>query len=50
MKETPTPFDKPLDEPLEGIKFTDMTRTQKYVYVTKVVVCVATFGFAFPHI
>lgn len=49
MKQTPTPFDKPLDQQPEGIKFGDMTRTQKCVYVTKVVLCVATFGFAFPH-
>jgi len=46
----PTAFDKPLEQLPEGIKFADMTRLQKCVYVTKVVLCVATFGFAFPHV
>ena len=50
MTQTPTPFDKPPADLPEGIKFADMTRLQKCVYVTKVVFCVATFGFAFPHI
>ena len=47
---TPTPFDKPLENLPEGIPFAEMTGMQKCVYVTKVVICVATFGFAFPHI
>jgi len=47
---TPTPFEK-APEPLpDGIAFADMTGLQKCVYVTKVVICVATFGFAFPHV
>jgi len=47
----PTAFDKPLaDLPDDGIAFADMTRIQKCVYVTKVIVCVATFGFVFPHV
>jgi hypothetical protein len=50
VKQTPTPFDKPLEQLPEGTKFADMTRTQKCVYVTKVVICIATFGYAFPHI
>ena len=45
-----TPFDKPLEPLPEGIRFGDMTRTQKCIYVTKVVICIATFGFAFPHV
>ena len=45
----PTPFQKPLEQS-RGKKFADMTRTQKFVFVAKVVVCVATFGFAFPNV
>jgi len=33
-----------------GMKFADMTRTQKIVFVAKVVVCVCTFGFVFPNV
>jgi hypothetical protein len=33
-----------------GTKFPDMTRAQKVVFVAKVVVCVATLGFAFPNV
>jgi hypothetical protein len=47
---TPTPFHKPLEYLPEGVRFADMTRTQKCVYVTKVIISIATFGFAFPHI
>jgi hypothetical protein len=48
--ESPTPFDK-APEPLpEGTPFADMTGMQKCVYVTKVVICIATFGFAFPRV
>jgi hypothetical protein len=46
----PGEFDKPLERPPEGIAFADMTGMQKCIYVTKVVICVATFGFAFPHV
>jgi hypothetical protein len=42
-------FDKPLVVS-HGKKFADMTRTQKVVFVAKVVVCVVTFGFAFPNV
>jgi hypothetical protein len=45
----PTPFHKPLEQPT-GLKFADMTRAQKAVFVAKVVVCVATMGFAFPNV
>jgi hypothetical protein len=45
----PTPFQKPV-EYSRGIKFADMTRTQKWVFVAKVAVCVGTFGFAFPNV
>jgi len=44
-----TKFDKPI-EVSRGLKFADMTRLQKAVFVTKVVLCVATFGFVFPNV
>ena len=44
-----TKFDKQL-EVSHGKKFADMTRMQKTVFVAKVVVCVITFGFAFPNV
>jgi len=47
--ETPSPFQKPIEQK-RGMKFADMTRTQKCVFVAKVVVCVATFGFALPNV
>ena len=45
----PTPFVK-APESVVGRKFADMTGLQKCVFVGKVVVCVATFGFAFPNV
>jgi hypothetical protein len=33
-----------------GLKFAQMTRPQKLVFVTKLVVCIATFGYAFPNV
>ena len=45
----PTPFNKPLESSM-GMKFADMTRTQKCVFVTKLVISIATFGFAFPNV
>ncbi|HEX2566897.1 MAG TPA: hypothetical protein VHL85_08550 [Burkholderiales bacterium] len=33
-----------------GTAFGDMTQAQKIVWVSKVVVCVCTFGFAFPAV
>jgi len=47
--EKPTAFHKPLEQK-SGAKFADMTRTQKCVFVTKLVVSIATFGFAFPNV
>ena len=44
-----TPFQKVIEED-HGTKFADMTRRQKYIFVAKVVVCVCTFGFAFPNV
>jgi len=42
-------FDKPL-EVSGGKKFADMTRAQKSVFVVKLLVCIATFGFVFPNV
>jgi hypothetical protein len=33
-----------------GMKYEDMARTQKIIFITKVVICVCTFGFAFPTV
>lgn len=44
-----TKFDKQL-EVTHGKKFADMTGTEKTVFVVKVVICVLTFGFAFPNV
>jgi len=46
---TPTPFQKTAERD-RGIKFDDMTSRQKYIFVAKVVICVCTFGFAFPNV
>ena len=46
---TPSPFDKPLEQST-GRKFAQMTRTQKFIFVAKLAVCIATFGFVFPNV
>ena len=46
---TPTQFDKPLKH-TTGVKFADMTRGEKCTFAAKLVVCIATFGFAFPNV
>ena len=45
----PTKFQKVLEED-RGMKYVDMTRTQKWIFITKVVICVCTFGFVFPNV
>ena len=45
----PTPFLKPLEHSM-GHKFSDMTGWQKTAFVSKVIACIATFGFAFPNV
>ena len=47
--ERSTPYQKPFEQK-RGMKFAEMTRRQKWVFAAKVVVCVATFGFAFPNV
>lgn len=48
MKQS-SPFDKPL-EPSTGLKFAQMTRRQKWIFVAKLALCIGTFGFAFPNV
>ena len=49
MARQPTDFEAaPVSD--TGMKYEQMTRGQKVWFVTKVVVCVATFGFAFPNV
>jgi hypothetical protein len=33
-----------------GTAFADMKQAQKIVWISKVVICVCTFGFAFPAV
>ena len=33
-----------------GHKFSDMQPKQKFIWILKVIVCVLTFGFAFPGV
>ena len=44
-----SPFDKPIVQST-GMKFADMTRTQKWVFVLKLIACISTFGYAFPNV
>jgi hypothetical protein len=45
----PSPFNKPLTHD-GGKKFVDMTGVQKWIFVTKLVICIVTFGYAFPNV
>ena len=45
----PTPFVKPLEQS-SGRKFADMTAGQKSIWAAKLIICIATFGFAFPNV
>ncbi|HWI36444.1 MAG TPA: hypothetical protein VNU64_08325 [Burkholderiales bacterium] len=47
--DNPSPFSKPLAHD-GGKKFADMTPLRKWVFVIKVVICVATFGYVFPNV
>ena len=49
MTQPSSPFDKEIKRPA-GKKFADMTRRQKTIFVVKLVVCILTFGFAFPNV
>ncbi len=47
--EKSTPFQK-VNERDRGIKYADMTGAQKRIFVVKLIVCICTFGFAFPNV
>jgi hypothetical protein len=34
----------------EGTPFDKMTRKRKVIFILKLVVCIMTFGMAFPHV
>jgi hypothetical protein len=44
-----TAFEKAPEYPT-GVKFAEMSRRQKVVFVAKLVACIATFGFVFPNV
>ncbi|MFL6570983.1 MAG: hypothetical protein ACJ8G4_04450 [Burkholderiales bacterium] len=46
---TPSPFDKPLSQ-ATGLRYADMTQLQKCIFLAKLIVCIATFGFVFPNV
>ena len=46
----PTAFHAPLEQKATGLKFAEMTGTQKALFMAKLVACIATFGFAFPNV
>lgn len=46
----PTPFRAPLEQRATGLELAQMNRTQKAVFVAKLLACIATFGFAFPNV
>ena len=46
---SPRPFDKQFEFPT-GVKFADMSGSQKCIFAAKLVACIATFGFAFPNV
>ncbi len=41
---------KPEERKPEGTPYKDMKRSQKIRFVLKVIVCVLTFGIAFPNV
>ena len=49
MEKKSSPFDKAPAADL-GTKFADMTRAQKWIFVAKLIVCIGTFGYAFPPV
>ncbi|HUQ73179.1 MAG TPA: hypothetical protein VM183_00530 [Burkholderiales bacterium] len=44
-----TAFDKVIAHD-GGKKFADMTGLQKTVFILKLIICICTFGFAFPNV
>ena len=45
----PTAFVK-AQPSIAGRPYKEMTRRQKVIFIIKLVVCIATFGFAFPTV
>ena len=37
-------------EQAQAVKFSDMTRRQKFIFVLKVTVCIISFGMIYPNI
>jgi hypothetical protein len=44
-----TPHPPPLER-LGGTRFADMTHAQKWIWTGKLIVCICTFGYAFPNV
>jgi hypothetical protein len=44
-----SPFDKAVPHDF-GTPFADMSTAAKWTFIAKLIVCVATFGFAFPNV
>ena len=49
MKDSTSPSKASKNESA-GKPFKQLTRKQKFVFVSKVVVCICTFGFVFPNL
>ena len=49
MERPGSPFDKQIKYST-GRKFANMTRSQKLIFVAKLIACICTFGFAFPNV
>ena len=49
MMQDPTKFHPVLAHSM-GTKFADMTRRRKLIFLGQLILCIATFGFAFPNV
>jgi hypothetical protein len=49
MANDPTPFQKAMAHD-GGKPYATMTPAQKATFIAKVIICVCTFGFAFPNV
>jgi hypothetical protein len=49
MENKASPFDKPMARDF-GMKFADMTGLRKTAFILKLILCIGTFGFAFPNV
>lgn len=48
-KRAPGSYD-PVQRRATGMKFADMTRRQKCIFLGKLACCICTMGFAFPNV